>query len=100
MKFCLSEADAKTKWCPMTRQLGTLSIRELPSEKEGIVSMGSQNRGYQMGRALPNCMCLASDCMMWRWVRTNIKDADGNITVPSDDTHGYCGLAGVPAAAR
>ena len=38
--------------------------------------------------------CIASRCMAWRWVETNIKDGEG--TKVSGDTHGYCGLAGRP----
>ena len=66
MIFCTSEEDAKTKWCPMARNT---------FEHQTV-------------------NCIASACMAWRWVETHVKDADGNLTVVSGDTHGYCGLAG------
>lgn len=93
--FCTSEADAKTKWCPMARQLGELIGRRDATRDDRTIAMGSQNRGYTMGLPLDNCLCLASDCMMWRWVQTNLPDGKGG-TAPSHDTHGYCGLAGAP----
>lgn len=96
--FCISEVDAKTKWCPMARQLGTLIGRRDETEDDRTVAMGSQNRGYVMGRALDNCLCLASGCMMWRWVETSVNDGKGSEMVPSYNTHGYCGVAGQPWA--
>jgi hypothetical protein len=71
------EKEAKTKWCPFVQQIGTLR----KGEDNTLVAMGSQNRGYQMGGALHNCMCLASECMMWR-------------QITKKPTEGYCGLAG------
>lgn len=64
MQFCVFEITAKTKVCHRT--IGTPSIGP----------------------------CVGSNCMAWRWVETNIADDDGNLTVKSGDTHGYCGLAG------
>lgn len=91
-----TEDEAKKKWCPMVRQLGTLE-----KFKDGaVVSMGSQNRGYQMGGALDNCMCISSACMMWRKVdqigigpngEKRDRDLDGRTRWVD---RGYCGLAG------
>ncbi len=42
--------------------------------------------------------CWGAHCMAWRWVRTNINNPDdptGDL-IPSDDTYGFCGMAGVP----
>ena len=43
--------------------------------------------------------CVGAQCMAWRFARTHIKGPDGEME-PSDDTHGYCGLAGVPGEMR
>jgi len=41
-------------------------------------------------------VCIASECMAWRWVETNINERPGDPLVASHNTHGYCGLAGKP----
>ena len=72
----MTESKAKTKWCPMIRWT---------SAQNGLDSF--ENRGA-------NCMCIASDCMMW--IPTD------NQTFPSapgekerePEPAGYCGLAG------
>jgi hypothetical protein len=70
--FCISEVDAKTKWCPFV----------------GMTRFNHQSEE-----------CIASACMAWRWVGTHISDGQDGLT-PSNDTHGYCGLAGDPTGAR
>jgi hypothetical protein len=83
MIFCISEEDAKTKWCPFARA----------SNNSDDISGTTINRNFK-GKPDIDCACLASGCMAWRWVDTHIKDDSGNLTVLSGDTHGYCGLAG------
>jgi hypothetical protein len=104
----MTEDEAKTKWCPFVRQIGTLRN----SQSNEVFATGSQNRGHQMGGALHNCMCIGSGCMAWRWNKDfalqeistgKIQKAplpaswDGSkhfsIDVPSE-TEGFCGLAG------
>jgi hypothetical protein len=64
----MTEAEAKTKWCPMARV---------------IWGQAAVNRELFDGSAPTTCLCLASQCMAWRW-----------------DTHkdGQCGLAGARGA--
>jgi hypothetical protein len=93
----MTEEEAKTKWCPFARTLGTLTRHHAETESERVVSSGSANRGYQMGGALHNCMCIGSACMAFR-----DKGPEGEITqtqvgaVTSIPRYGYCGLAGKP----
>src|SRR5216684_692661 len=63
----LTESDAKKKWCPLVRQLGTLKQPPLAGATDYVVASGSQHRGYAVGGALDNCRCIASECMAWRW---------------------------------
>lgn len=69
----MREQVAKTKWCPMVR----------------FDSAGNDWRGTNRGDGIrddgPSSICIASDCMAWRWY-------------PHKTEHGYCGLAGEPAA--
>lgn len=72
LRYCVNEKEANHKLCPLS----------LLAEPE--------NRPWG---------CRGSDCMAWRYVWTNIDDGAGG-TMPSGDTHGYCGLAGPPSTAR
>ena len=49
----MTEDEAKTKWCPKASTDGGDSV--------------SVNRVYGSSKADTDCMCLASDCMFWRW---------------------------------
>lgn len=116
----MSEAEAKTKWCPFARALGTLTRPR--DGVEAVIADGAQNRGYQMGGALPNCLCLGSGCMAWRWSEKpgrhqkfsessydddRLHEAgyapDGESGTSNRKSYsktvqgtGYCGLAGTP----
>ena len=94
----LTEAEAKTNWCPMVRQSATFT------DGYGL----SYNRSAM--EATYPCRCIASECMMWRWAMKRNPDwkpthsmmATGYDTHPDDQVHthivdterGYCGLAG------
>jgi hypothetical protein len=71
----MTEKDALQKWCP----LGRILIKSEWSSPHGGVALayGSHNidsKGKHLGK------CIASDCMMWRWM--------------VDKQEGYCGTGG------
>lgn len=72
----LTEAEARTKWCPETR----------------VAAMSDNGMGFCPNRSGPSFSlqgmdrCQASDCMMWRWSPPFI----GSPKI------GYCGKGGVP----
>jgi hypothetical protein len=71
-----TEEEIKTKWCPMIRE----------SDMDG--SSGSWNRPHLIsadGKPVNHTGCLASGCMMWRWL---------DWTTSEGKKQGYCGLAG------
>lgn len=72
----LTEKEARTKWCPMTRT-GAYTDR-------GAVQAVTVNRDPR-DEAQEACACLASDCAMWRWHGPRHRDRLG-----------FCGLAGAP----
>lgn len=76
MKFCISETEAKEKICH--RSIGVRPVYH-PTDGQQIRDGGPWG-------------CIGSECMAWRWVRTNINDNPGQPLYESDDTHGYCGL--------
>jgi hypothetical protein len=81
----MTKDEAKTKWCPMARTVDdavkTVSVNRLP------------NWG---GTPDPDCVCIASACMMWRWDKTCGSWHDQNFEIVQSLTDGYCGLAGNP----
>jgi hypothetical protein len=64
----LTEDEAREKWCPFARTSGG-------TEEDLAI-----NREYG-GEPDVGALCLASDCMAWRWM----NEVTGR---------GYCGLAG------
>lgn len=82
----MTEEEAKTKWCPMVRDVRMTN---------GNLEIGS---GY----------CKASGCMMWRrtvrlpndtLVPVSVKlHDDGSFTTehPTVEREGYCGMGGKP----
>lgn len=63
----MTEEEARTKWCPFVR-IGN------------YLSGGSLNRD-PTGEIKANMKCIASDCMAWRWINSEI---------------GFCRLVGNP----
>lgn len=66
IQFCVSEQEAKSKFCCLK------------------------------GPAPDFQYCAGSTCMAWRWAEIYIFSEDGGSNKPVADTHGYCGLAGIP----
>ena len=101
----LTEAEAKTKWCPFARSQDTIDNGEVSTP----VTVNRNSMGPD-----PWCRCLASACMAWRWTPTQWEWADGDavpegagwVSHSSADERfrwkrarprdGYCGLAGQP----
>ena len=71
----MTEDEAKTKWCPMTR------VQNFSMDRSGAINRSNFDAG--------NTLCIASKCMMWRW-------HDPQYAEPGE-RHGYCGIAGSPA---
>lgn len=82
----MTEAEAKTKWCPLVRQVAVT-----PGKRESA-AIGNRfiDESLADGGSFHNPIhsrCIGSDCMMWRW-RSKVHDAN-----PSE---GWCGAAGRP----
>ena len=80
----MTEEEAMHKWCPMVSfQIG--------HNDAGWQGKGYNNRGQEYEPK--SCLCIASDCMMWKWTtspeyaRTERARGDSNLTAS-----GHCGL--------
>lgn len=76
----VSEKQAKEKWCPFVRYSLTVDGVPVPAafNRAGVLSTGAEDSGGSLNP--PDCHCIASECMMWRW--------------ESGQMLGYCGLSG------
>ena len=74
------EKEARTKWCPM--------VRTPDSGEPGVVAV---NRDAAVK---VNYNCIASDCMMWRYIDYEYVKPEGVPPNNRSTLEGYCGLAG------
>ena len=64
----MNETEAKTKWCPFAR-----------GEDPAGANRFSVNRANS-----DSCLCIASDCMAWRWsAGREGRDGDCNLIAPT-----------------
>ena len=98
----LTEAEAKTKWCPFARTIER-SPDGVTRSRNRVATIVNDAEGtitdvYSAG--LLGCACIASACMAWRWEmeRYTPEGSDPLATrKPKRPTQrGFCGLAGVP----
>lgn len=87
----LTETDAKTRWCPMVRYAdhyhgSTFNRGGLPNN---VWDISPDSAAYL-------CNCIASRCMMWRWLADDTLR--GRFDKPTAEEAarrlGFCGLAG------
>jgi hypothetical protein len=79
----MTEQEAKSKWCPMVR----FQIGPQDATWQGTAY---DNRGQAMN-GWSTCLCIASECMMWR----EDRNYSNGINTPTYVViGGYCGLAG------
>lgn len=69
----MTESEAKTKWCPYVRVLAR------------PIADVAVNRAMNTGAPDPDCMCLASGCMAWRWVINDPKRKTWQLQTSSDE---------------
>ncbi len=77
-EMMLTEEEAKKNWCPMVRF------------STGADDNNASNR-WKGNLVPPECACLASGCMLWRWE----KDLCAQGYRPDSDK-GYCRLGSKP----
>ncbi len=92
----MTEDEAKTKWCPFVRAIGAVSddaaANRWPADPDGESddSFGLDSSGQ------PHALCIASQCMAWRWDRV-IESQGQLVPMPQGAPSGHCGLAGASA---
>lgn len=75
----MTEAEAKTKWCP----LGL--IRSASVNVDAAMGAAGINRDMQ-GQPIKKISCIGSDCMAWRELGRSVDGIN----------NGYCGAFGKP----
>jgi hypothetical protein len=86
----LTEEQARAKWCPK-------ALHQSGGE-EPAANRWSDRDGFNANP--PECRCLASDCMAWRWAPDIYRSPDGHAWSARQtdedvlEERGYCGLAG------
>lgn len=84
----LTEEQAKSKWCPLSRELAGIQ------NAQGT-AMGSFNRHPNSN--IP--ACITTSCMSWRWATPKqVRDIDlvTSDVVDLEPRRGYCGAFGRP----
>ena len=81
----MTEDKAKTKWCPFVRF-------EIGPSNDSWQSTAYTTRGVVMDGPR-SFLCIASDCMLWRWEKARFVSEGVVEEVP---IYGYCGLGGRP----
>ena len=79
MPIYVEEAKAGEKQCPLS-----FAVQEIRGPDGGGIRQGGP------------WVCIGAACMAWRYGSTHINNPSGEDMLRSDDTHGFCGLAGVP----
>lgn len=102
--MAITEAEAKTRWCPFARIVGAID-HIIPDDQAAFNRI--HNRGE--GQIPPSSLCIGSACMAWRQGHkrnTDWKASDHNYVQAwpkhpddkepqyiADPDHGFCGLA-------
>lgn len=74
----VTEAQAKTKWCPFVRIEGDNRM------------MNTKTSGFDEEHTFQHC--IGANCMAWRsFSYSHVKGGDHGV-----EHHGFCGLAGRP----
>jgi hypothetical protein len=76
----MTEAEAKTKWCPLVRHEGDMGGTFNRGRVHGAINEHPDNQGAA-------CNCIGRACMAWRW---------SYHVAAVEEPQGFCGLAGVP----
>lgn len=83
-----TEEEAKKKWCPYARVLGTI---DQGVSQIAAFSFNRHKEGEPFGQ------CIGSACMAFRWkARFGTDPNNPENCAALTPTHGYCGLAGTP----
>jgi hypothetical protein len=83
----MTEDQAKTKWCPHVRFADPIDGGK-PSVEPTTWNRFDGEWDYT------GLLCIASDCMMWRWERIPVQHTEFGPKGGELTGDGYCGLAG------
>lgn len=95
----MTEDEAKTKWCPMAREILVASCDETRPAHNRVEVITST-----LDRKIIESLCIGSRCMMWCWNKT-AKPIPQGLSLATmaklkaypemqNTDSGYCGLSG------
>ena len=87
----MTEAEAKTKWCPFSRSAAPLGNKSMGA----TVNRFHDADGCGEGAVQPYAKCFGSQCMAWRFEKKLPAGAAACVQRVQSE-HGFCGLAGKP----
>ena len=83
----MTEDEAKTKWCPFSRVVASVSADAAANRWPDTGGAWLDAKGQ------PHPFCVASECMAWRAQPQRWEYTEREKLAP---VQGYCGLAGNP----
>lgn len=97
----MTEAEAKTKWCPQARQGTGRATEDKDGKKTGkwaILEHPGINCALIIGHPEPDnnfrVRCIGNKCMAWRW--SEPQEQEIPMVGEPEDRKGYCGAYGKP----
>lgn len=111
-----TEEEARKLWCPMAR-VRIVEYDGDPAYTKPVVYAQGENRGRREGNPLNGSQCIASQCMMWRWLDDEFEylfsppEQEGWAHAPyyseggtkcdrwgrkNQNRKGFCGIGGKP----
>lgn len=90
----ITEADAKTKWCPFVRSsvVGTNAENKLMV----ISNRDAAQLVEHSDKDVFTHNCIGSACMAWRWKHPGFDHNIIGEPITPVEAEGFCGLAGRP----
>ena len=95
----MTEDEARKRWCPMAR------VSSASAGNRGVATIAVNGDQTECPSITFGALCIAAQCMAWRWAPDDDDWVDEQIRVPGAPSYttqnvpprrGYCGAFGRP----